>query len=380
VFETAPVGAKKALGEPDGQLAGEPDCRLYEDAVYCAGENVLPVRLDAQTGKTVWRAALAPSGTESGMYSASLLGIQDDTVLLRQVISTESGENDPVHIVALDAETGDQLWQREVDDEMLDLVLSGDVVLTSDNGREVTGRSPRTGAKRWTVQRPDGYYCSFMTAGTGLYAYCTPDDADSETATARLLAVDRTDGSVRSLKAPLTSGILGILDDRLLLLESSEDDQLSGDGYLYTRILLVDPRTDARTTTKLAAGQYGDHVTLGGDTLWFTTSNGQVTAVSARTGKVLWQTSTSLEQPGEAHYDPRARTLYLASASGRAAALDGRKGTVLWETLPRTEWESSGSLYGPKVLVHGGALVVSTPNGTLFTIDPAHPERKPASG
>lgn len=369
VFKTAPLGAKKALGGQDGLLAGEPDCLLHEGAVYCAGESILPVRLDARTGKTVWRAELAPSGTESGSYDSSLLGVQDGTLLLRQTISTETGENERVTVVALDVETGDQRWHRTVDDENLALVLSGEVVLTSDTGREVTARSARTGAERWTFQLPAGYYCSFTTAGAGLYAQCTPIEDGAETA--RILVVDRSDGAVRSLKAPVNSGILGALDGRLLLLESTEQN------LTYSRILLVDPETGARTTTKLA-DDYGENVTLADDTMWFTTSNGQVTAVSARTGKVRWQTGTSLEQPGDARYDPRARTLYVASASGRVAALDGRKGTVLWETLPRTEWVSSGLFQG-RVLFHEGALVVSTPNGTVFGLDPAHPERKPAS-
>ncbi|MCX4701433.1 protein kinase [Streptomyces sp. NBC_01373] len=370
VFKTAPLGVKQALGAQEGLLSGEPDCLLHEDAVYCVGESILPVRLDARTGRTVWRAEVAPSRIGSGMYSASLLGVQDGTLLLRQSISSEAAETDPVDVFALDVETGAERWHRRVNDADLELVLSGDIVLTSETGREATARSPRTGAERWTARLPAGYYCSFMTAGDGLYANCSPAEADQKTA--RLLEVDRTDGSVRTLNTPATSGILGALDDRLLLMEMDAED------LTYTRILLVDPKTGARTSTKLAE-EYGDNVTLADSTLWFTESDGQVTAVSARTGKELWKTSTSLEQPGEARYDPRAGALYMASASGRVAALDGRRGTVLWETLPRTKAEVSG-LYQPEVLLHEGALVVFTPNGTVFSLDPAHPERKPAAG
>jgi outer membrane protein assembly factor BamB/predicted Ser/Thr protein kinase len=375
VFETAPLGATKELGgqegESAGQLAGEPDCLVHEDAVYCAGEGILPVRLDARTGKTVWRAEVAPSGTDTGTYEAWLLGVQDGTLLLRQSISSASAESDPVDVLALDVETGDERWHRAVNTKNLELNPTGDVLLTSDTGREVTARSPRTGAERWTAQLPVGFYCSFMTAGDGLYANCSPAEA-ADQKTARLLVVDRIDGSVRSLKTPAASGILGILDDRLLLLEMDAED------LTYTRILLVDPKTGARTSKKLA-DEYGENVTMADGTLWFTASDGRVTAVSARTGKVLWQASTSLEQPGEGVYDPRTDVLYMASSSGRVAALDGRRGTVLWETLPRTEWVTSG-MFQPRVLLHGGALVVSTPNGTLFSLDPAHPERKPASG
>jgi outer membrane protein assembly factor BamB len=369
LFETAPLGAKQALGAQDGVVAGEPNCLVHEDAVYCAGDSILPVRLDARAGETLWRAEVAPS-TASGLYSAVLLGVQDGTVLLRQSIAADSGEAGPVDVFALDAETGDERWHRRVTDENVeDPILSGDVVLASDTGRDITARSARTGAKRWTAQLPADHYCTLLTAGTKLYAQCIPNGTGTKTS--QILELGRADGSVRSLKVPLTSGLLGVLDGRLLLLESDQEN------VLYTRILRVDPKTGSRTATKLA-DHYGDYVTLADGTLWFTASNGRVTAVSARTGKVLWQTSTSLEQPGEAHYDPRARTLYLASASGRVAALDGRKGTRLWETLPRTESVTSGGV--PKVLFNRGMLIVPTPNGTVFSLDPAHPERKPAAG
>ncbi|MDO0915561.1 serine/threonine-protein kinase [Streptomyces sp. DT2A-34] len=377
VFETSPLGLKQALGGEEGLLAGEPECVMHEDAVYCAGESVLPVRVDAETGKIVWRAEVAPADTVSGRYSASLLGAQRGTVLLWQSITTESAVDDPVHVLALDARTGDQLWRHKVENENLDLALSGDVVLTSDNGRTVTARSLRTGAERWTLKVPTDHYCSFMTVGAGLYAQFTPNDGQANTS--QLLEVDRTDGSVRHrLKVPVTSGVVGGLDGRLVLLETNEEDAQLGEGLIYDRIALVDPKTGARTTRKLA-DEYGDTVTLADGTLWFTSSNGQVVAVAARTGKVLWRAHTSLEQPGEARYDARADVVYLASASGRVAALDGHKGTVLWETLPHSTSVTPGT-YAPKVMFHDGALVVSIPNGTLFTLDPAHPERQPVSG
>jgi outer membrane protein assembly factor BamB len=120
-------------------------------------------------------------------------------------------------------------------------------------------------------------------------------------------------------------------------------------------------------------------VTLADGTLWFATASGRVTAVSARTGRPLWQTSTSLEQPGEAIYDPRTRAVYLASASGRVGALDAKKGTLLWETQPRAQ--SNATDWGATpVRLLGGALVATTPGGSVFTLDPAHPERKPRSG
>ncbi|CAL9422324.1 outer membrane protein assembly factor BamB family protein [Streptomyces sp. enrichment culture] len=95
------------------------------------------------------------------------------------------------------------------------------------------------------------------------------------------------------------------------------------------------------------------------------------------TGEQRWRARTSLEQPGEATYDTRTDTVYLASGSGRVAALDGRDGRVRWETLPRSG--GSNGMVAPRVLLYDGALVV-TAGDTVFSLDPADPERRPGSG
>jgi len=105
-----------------------------------------------------------------------------------------------------------------------------------------------------------------------------------------------------------------------------------------------------------------------------------VTAVSPLTGKQLWQTGTGVEGSGQPTYDARTRTLYLASTSGRAAALDTRKGTLLWETGAHAEQLASGDVIKSQVLPYGGALIVSTPDGTVFSLDPAHPGQSTSSG
>nr|WP_241267014.1 protein kinase [Streptomyces scabichelini] len=380
VYESAPRGAKKAMSVHGGTEGG-PECLVHEDAVYCGGEGVLPVRLDGRTGKTVWRAGIAPSGTDSAMYSASPLAVRDGVFLVQQQIIGESTETDPTDIIALDAETGERLWSRRVTESYVDMTFSGGVVVTPDkSGRSLVALSPRTGAERWTKPLPANHYCAFTEAGEGLYLECLPDTMKREDN--RILQLDPTDGSARRLTAPNSAGLLGVLDGRLLFLQSTENErgeELAGEEAPYDRILLIHPVTGARSTTKLAK-EYAGQVTLVDSTLWFAASSGRVTAVSARTGKPLQQTSTSLEQPSPPTYDPRTGALYLASASGRAAALDTRKGTLLWETLPRAEKVSSGLTAGPEVLLQAGALLVTIPDGTVFSLDPAHPEQKPASG
>lgn len=378
MFEPSPLGAEKGLGLPGGLLAGKPDCQVHEAAVYCAGDEILPVRLDARTGETVWRGETVPAGTESGTYSAKLLGVQDGAVVLQQYISSESGENDPLYVLGLDTETGEQLWKDRADHENIEPALSGGLLMTSSDGLNVSARSPRTGKERWTAKLPSGYYCAFLGSGAGVYSQCTPAGVLT-TGGYRLLALDPADGSVRNMKTPDQSGILGVLDGRVAMMQTATGEEVSVEDTEYERVLLVDPDTGVLTSVKLAKRYEGDP-TLSGGTLWFVSRSGLVTAVSPLTGKQLWQTQTSLEQAGAPTYDTRTRTLYLASISGRVAALDGRGGTSLWETLPRTSVSSSGSFSGPAVLLNEGALVVGASDGTVFSLDPAHPEDKPVPG
>ncbi|MGW0330543.1 serine/threonine-protein kinase [Streptomyces sp. NPDC003011] len=373
--ETAAHGATTSL-KGSGQTDTGPDCQAYEGAVYCGGEAVVPVRLNGLTGETVWRAAIAPSGATSQSYSTALLGVRGGTMVVQQVLAGDTVESDEVTVVALDTESGARLWTRPVPDTTGDTFFWGDlVVIPNADGRSVTARSARTGAGRWTAALPAGHYCGFVEAGGTLYAQCVPEEEDPKDSV--VLAFDAADGSTRRLTAPYDSGLAGTFDGRLLFLVWGGEDENAPDAP-YVRIALVDPGTGARSTTELTR-EYAGQVTLADGTLWFASSSGEVTAVSPRTGKPLWQTRTSLEQPGEVQYDPRTRALYLASDSGRVAALD-RAGKLLWETLPRVERPSAYGWVDRSLLLQDGALVVVTPDGTLFSLDPGHPERKPASG
>ncbi|MCX5334714.1 MULTISPECIES: serine/threonine-protein kinase [unclassified Streptomyces] len=374
MFETARSGEVNPLAKA-GEDTSDATCQPYENAVYCAGNTVLPVRLDSRTGATVWRSALATSaeGTDSSGNNFALLGVRDDAMILQHDVFAADGSTRS-SIVALDTETGDQLWARDRGGPSADQLMAGDLIMTPDaGGRLVTARSPRTGTDRWTTQLPAGDYCSFGTADSRLYAHCFPDDESKE---AVLLELDKTDGTVRRrLSTPNGSGLLGTVDGRLAVGVAVNGG--SGPARLeentFGEIRLIDPDTGATTTTELKQ-TYKSSIRLAAGTVWITGANGQVTAVSPLTGKQLWQTRTSVEDSGRPTYDPTTHTLYLASISGRVAALDSRKGTLLWETGARADQLASGETTKSKVSLDGGAVVVNTPNGTVFSLDPAHPE------
>ncbi|MFC5220355.1 serine/threonine-protein kinase [Streptomyces coerulescens] len=382
VDATAARGVKKGTARASG-LGGGPQCRLYEGAVYCAGDGVLPMRLDGPTGRTAWRADAVPSGRSQGTYTFSVLGVVDDAMLVQQEYTPVAGGDSGTTIAALDTGTGEPLWHRTLTGGSMGATVSGGLVVLPAGGEgAVAARSPRTGAVRWTATLPAGQYCDPTGVGADLLLRCGPEMAPSKDAL--LLTLDRADGTARRLTVPNRGNLVGTYDRRLLFLDLAEDEQgnVSGDGVQgpFSRIRLIDPDTGEARTTELAE-EFEGRVTLADGTLWFAASSGQVTAASARTGERLWQTRTSLEQPSGVTYDPRARVVYLASASGRVAALDTKKGTRLWETLPRARRVTSqGGMSQTKVLLHKGALIVATPDGDVFTLDPAHPDRTPVSG
>ncbi|KFG00514.1 serine/threonine protein kinase [Streptomyces scabiei] len=383
VFAKASAGAREPLPGKDGGPGGAPSCQAHGNAVYCGGEGVLPIRVDGRTGKTVWRADLVPATHQRDRYYASVVGVRDGTVLVQQTVFSGEPVVDPVDLVALDADTGEQLWTRRMDITEIAPALTGDLVLTPEpDGVTVTARSPRTGAERWSLPMPAGHHCTFTTAGAGTYAHCRPvaRDAKAANSESRVLVVDRADGSARTVKVPLNSVLLGAKQGDLVLVEDGTEytDATRGGDPTYDTIMLLDLETGNRVMTKPGENGRG-RAALTGGVLVFTRSGGQVTAVSPHTGELLWRTRTSLERPGEPGYDAVTGTVYLASATGRVAALDRLKGTLLWETLPRATptWSFQGA---PWALPHEGALFVAVSDGTLFSLDPAHPDREPVSG
>ncbi|MGI5198737.1 serine/threonine-protein kinase [Streptomyces sp. CA-288835] len=374
VEATAARGVKKGQNISDIGFGSGPECQEYKGAVYCAGNGILPMRLDGLTGRAAWRADVVPPAQGEGSYIFWLLGVADGAMVVEQQYHPDQGDDVQVSVAALDTATGKQLWHRTLNTTKARPHLSGDLVIVpDDSGSSVTARSPRTGAERWTTPLPTGQYCNWADTGEDLYLECAPGQTASKDML--LLGLDRADGAVRRLTMPRSETLLGRFDGRLLFLDPAEDV----DKEAFSRIRLVDSDTGEDRTTELPAGVEGS-ATLADGTLWFATSSGQVTAVSARTGKQLWQTRTSLEQPSSLTYDPRAHVVYLSSASGRVAALDTKKGTPLWETLPHTQRVTNKGWGHARVLLHKGTLVVTTGDGDIFALDPAHPNRKPVSG
>ncbi|MGW2960263.1 protein kinase domain-containing protein [Streptomyces sp. NPDC001220] len=376
VSATAEQGVKKAPGY-EGDTS--PSCVSDGSSVYCGGTALLPTRVDATTGRTRWRSPIAPAGIPADRYITTVLGVDDGRVLVELQVTDTNGAGQAQSVMALDSRNGARIWSHAVRTDSLGSAYADGVTLTQEgDGSAVTVRSARDGSVRRTVPVPQGWLCSLLAVGDFPYVDCG-DQTDGSHAT-RFFAVDPADGPVRTLNSPAQTGsFVGTLSGQLVFLEADDQDVDNGPDLIYTRIVRVDPGTGKRTLTALPEHYRGGLPTLARGTLYLATSSGLVTAFSPTTGEKRWNSHTTLESPGQASVDASGRTLFMAGASGRVVALDTAKGTVLWESSARAEVLGNSGLL-PTVWFNRGALVLSTSDGTIFTLDPADPERKPVSG
>ncbi|WP_345667913.1 outer membrane protein assembly factor BamB family protein, partial [Streptomyces similanensis] len=376
---TAAAAAEKGVRDAPGYEGNRaPACVPDDGALYCAGSALLPERIDATTGRTLWRSGIAPAGVPAARYVTTLLGVHEGVVLVELTVTDEGGIGQAQSVLALDGASGARLWSHPVRTDSLGSVYAAGVLLTQeDDGSAVTVRSARDGAVRRRIPVPPGYDCLPLTAGDRPYVECMIKAEGSHAM--KFLVVEPGDGSARTLDSPAQQrSFVGVQDGRLLFAETDDRPVVNGPDQIYTRIVRVDPRTGERTLTPLPERYRGGTPTLAHGTLYFVTSSGLVTAVSPGTGARRWQTHTTLETPGQASVDGGGRTVYLAGGSGRVAALDTARGTLLWESSARAEVLNTGLL--PTVWFDKGALVLAASDGTLFTLDPAHPGRKPVTG
>ncbi|MGW2046840.1 protein kinase domain-containing protein [Streptomyces sp. NPDC001858] len=379
VFGTAVSGVKKPLGGgPYGSLGIRSSCAMGEDALYCGGNGTLPVRVDGATGRLAWRADSLPSGVAREAYDSMVLGVRDGVLLVSQSV-LNSAKNDQIRtVVALDSATGKLLWSHPMSGSGVTPALVGDLLMIPEGGKRVTARDPRDGTARWTATLPAGptYSCDFYDVDGVPYAGCGDAGTPSRTV---FYAVGPADGSTRKVSVPDGDLVhVGAVGGDLAFVMSTPQDTDSSAESSYAEVLLIDPGTGAVRRTKLAGGPRGEAALVGG-VLCFVSSAGQLVAHSPETGERLWQTSTTLQQPGTPVADESGQVVFTASASGRVAALGIETGTLLWESPARAEQVVGSGYAAGRVFLDQGALVVLTPDGTVFSLDPAHPDRTPAA-
>lgn len=217
-----------------------------------------------------------------------------------------------------------------------------------------------TGRELWRTPAVNGLCTPAALAGSP-YALCEQATEPGE-APVHLMRLGPA-GPVDMATLPKKSLALGAAAGRPLFLEPQTAKTVYDAGYErpHSALLRVAPETGHKTghetgartdaTTDATTGERADvttgkieriplaHPLTGAATLvngivYFVRSDGTVTAVSADSGRQLWQKSTDMENLSAPAVSSARHQVYFCNRFGRLLALDTRTGTESWRTVP----------------------------------------------
>ena len=332
-------------------------------ALYCAGTGFTVARLDAASGRVVWRHGISPETSRP-------IGVRDGRVYTyRKPDSTETYI--ARRLVALDAATGKELWARSITEDEPAL-LFGRGILTLNNDKTEFVAYDETGRQLWTApsKSSSGTYCTPAVFDDAPYGLCS-DGNDPGSGTDSLLRLDPANGTSQEIaRLPVYSQALGVVGGQLLLVApDAKQYQTAPDGDRPFSVLLrVDPGTGRVRRLPLADGARGTATLIGG-VVYFVRPNGTVTAVRGSDGAQLWQRTTDVENLSTPVLSAKFGTLYLSNEYGRLLALDRATGAVRWRTAALSDPGDSASQTVPYV-VRVKDAIVAVAGDTAFSVRP----------
>ncbi|TVL92100.1 protein kinase domain-containing protein [Streptomyces sp. SAJ15] len=339
----------------------DPGCVAQGTTLYCGGMDAPVVRINGLNGEVEWRARGLVLNVDTTSTNTSPLNVHGDLVYLHDAVNDTTSR-----LVALRTDTGTAAWSHQVS-STADTQLVGDLLLSNTPGDgAIVARHAVTGQTRWTAPLPKGASCNPMPSTSGPpYAYCWLSENRST-----MMRFDPRDGTMKQLgRLRDTDEPLGRRNGALLALRAD-----ASTFARYEKLIRIDEKTGKERSFRLPAGASGTGALVDGR-LFFVQESGRVTLVDPDTGAEVWSRATPVERLGKPLVSKDGRTIYLCSSSGRFQAIRMSDGRPLWQSAAR----SSTSGFGPtsEVLPLGGALVGTAVDGTVFSIDPEHPNAKP---
>ncbi|MGC9402705.1 outer membrane protein assembly factor BamB [Vibrio genomosp. F10] len=261
-----------SIGKGVGHYFSKLSPEYAYDKVFVASRDGLVKALDSETGNTLWQTdlELEVSARLSGGIIAAYSQIY---------IGSENGE-----LIALNAETGEQAWRVEVDGEVLARpVADSNMIIVNTSRGMLVAYDQATGEQKWTI--------STDVPNLTLRGDSTPVTVSGGvfwgTANGRLAAAIVERGQlIWQQPIGMPQGSTEI--DRLVDVDSSP-------------------------------------VIIGG-TLYIVGFNGQLTSIDLQSGRPMWKRSyssaTDLATDGS--------RLYLVTDKDHLVAVDARSGTELW--------------------------------------------------
>ncbi|MER6162280.1 PQQ-binding-like beta-propeller repeat protein [Streptomyces sp. NPDC001868] len=345
----------------------EPGCLTDGTDLYCGGTGFVVAKVDAATGAMGWRYGTLPQTSHP-------VGVRDGLVFVYAEPDTTTRR-----LVALDTATGKQRWARPISASDPAYLYDGGILALAPDHRRLVAYDT-AGAELWRTPVPDDVSCVPRVLGDDPYELCWKGREFLDTSPFTLVRLDPEDGTRREL-APLArkSLPLGAVDGRPLFLAAETTEEVYQAGYErpYNALLRVDPGTGEVTRIPLERALRGS-ATLVGGVVYFVRTNGSVTAVSASSGKELWERSTDMENLSAPVVSKARGEIYFANRFGRLLALDSGAGAELWRTDALDDPGDIAAEAPPRVLLVDDA-VVAVAGDTALSVSPDDPVRPSVS-
>ncbi|MFJ6565157.1 PQQ-binding-like beta-propeller repeat protein [Streptomyces sp. NPDC091412] len=334
-----------------------PGCVAEGSALFCGGTGFTAARIDAASGRTLWRTGTRPQGAQP-------IGVRDGLVYMY-----EEPDDETRRVVALDAGTGNRRWQRDINRAEKAVLYDGGLLTLSPDSSWFVAYGP-SGKELWRAPSLDEY-CTPSALGGVPYALCSEGNEPGQ-APVELMKLGP--GSLsETATLPRKAEALGAVGGQPLFLapQTAKDVYEAGYERPYNALLRVAPKTGQVRRIPLAHPLTGA-ATLADGVVYFVRSDGSVTAVSADSGKQLWQKVTDVESLSAPAVSATYRRVYFSNRFGRLLALDSRTGAEVWRTSALDDPGDKAQGYPPRVLLVKDALVAMA-GDTAFSRSPDGP-------
>ncbi|MGW1880479.1 protein kinase domain-containing protein [Streptomyces sp. NPDC001975] len=332
-------------------------CVAEGSALFCGGTGVTVAKVDAASGRTLWRTGTRPQGAQP-------IGVRDGLVYVY-----EDPDDNTRRVVALDAATGDRRWQRDINKSEAAVLYDGGLLTLSPDYSSFVAYGP-SGKELWQAPSLDEY-CTPSVLGGVPYALCS---RGTEPGQAPVELMKLGSGSLTETAGlPKKAEVLGAVGGQPLFLapQTAKDVYEAGYERPYNALLRVSSETGQVRRIPLARPLTGA-ATLVDGVVYFVRSDGSVTAVSADSGKQLWQKVTDVESLSAPAVSATYKRVYFSNRFGRLLALDSRTGAEVWRTSALADPGDKAQSYPPRVLLVKDAIV-ATAGDTVFSRSPDGP-------
>ncbi|MFE6170798.1 protein kinase [Streptomyces sp. NPDC056464] len=331
-----------------------PGCVADGSALFCGGTGFTVARIDPASGRILWRSGTRPQGVRP-------IGVRDGLVYVY-----EDPDDTTRRVVALDAGTGQRRWQRDIDKAADPVLYDGGLLTLSPDASSFVAYGP-SGKELWQAPSLDEY-CAPSALGGAPYALCSAGTEPGQTPV-DLMKIE-PGGLTESAVLPRKTEALGAVGGQPLFLapQTAKDVYEAGYERPYNALLRVDPETRKVRRIPLARPLTGA-ATLVDGVVYFVRSDGSVTAVSADSGRQLWQKATDMESLSAPVVSATYKRVYFSNRFGRLLALNSRTGAEVWRTSALDDPGDKAQGTPPRVLLVKDAIV-ATAGDTAFSRSP----------